>query len=68
MKFTVKDLQNQILFTGTKQDCMHFIKRRTYNRQEITVQKFDDTPVAHYTVPVTAEAAPPKPLWKRIFS
>jgi hypothetical protein len=69
MKFTVKDKNNKKIYTGTKQECMHFIKRRAYSRQEITLEEFDDTPAPHYTVPVTAESPPPtKSFFKRIFS
>jgi len=69
MKFTVQDKNNQILYTGTKQDCMHFIKRKKINRQEITIQKFDDTPTPHVTIPVTSDTPPPTPgFFKRFFN
>jgi len=52
MTFVLKDKNNQTLFTGTKQDCMHFIKRRALNRSEITLESVKGTqPALHYTVP-----------------
>jgi hypothetical protein len=67
MKFTVKDQQNKTLYIGSRQEVMHYIKREKLNRQEITLQKFSNDPVPHYTIPVTADKAPPKPWFKRIF-
>lgn len=67
MTFTVKDKQSNILFTGTKQDCVHFIKRKKFNRQEISIQTLDNKPAVHYTVPITATEGPPKNWFKRNF-
>ncbi len=68
MTFTLKDLNGNILHTGTKQDCMHFMKAQKFNRANITIQKLDSKPAPHYTVPITAEEAPPKSWIKRVFS
>jgi hypothetical protein len=68
MNFIVKDKNNNTLCTGTKQDCMHFIKRRGLNRQEVTINTFDTKPAPHYTVPVTSELPEPKGFFKRIFT
>lgn len=68
MNFVVKDLNNTILFTGTKQDCMHFIKRRHLNRLEISVSSLDAEPAYHTTSPVVEDVPPPKPFFKRLFS
>jgi len=69
MTFVLKDKNNQTLFTGTKQDCMHFIKRRALNRSEITLESVKDTqPAPHYTIPVTADPQPKKGWIKRIFN
>jgi hypothetical protein len=68
MNFTVKNKSNdEILFAGTKQECMHFIKCRKYNRQEISIQELDAEPAYHTTIPVVEETPPPKPFFKRIF-
>jgi hypothetical protein len=83
MKFTVNTLNNDILFTGTKQECMHFIKCSKLNRKEITIQKLEhksipseeipveeiyNKPMPHATIPITEDNPPPIPLYKRIFT
>jgi hypothetical protein len=69
MNFTVKNkVSDEVLFTGTKQDCMHFIKRRCLNRQEISVQTLNAEPAYHTTSPVVEDAPPPKPFFKRLFN
>jgi len=67
MKFTVQDAQNHTLFTGTKQECIRFAKRKKLNKQEITLEKFDDTPAPHYTIPITAEEDIPESFFNKIF-
>lgn len=75
MNFTLTDKNNAVLFNGSKQECMHFIKRRALNRAEITLQLSEDhKPSAHYTVPIEpieephSKGAVRKPFYKRIFS
>lgn len=69
MKFTLKDKNNNTLFTGTKQECMHFIKCRKLNRQEIKLESFKtDEPAVHYTSPIEEVAQIKKPFYKRLFS
>lgn len=65
MIFTIQDLNNNILHTGTKQECMHFIKRNKLDRRELTVQTINDKPTPHYTIPIIDE--PPKSWIRRIF-
>jgi len=67
MKFTVFNLKNDSLFTGTKQECMRFIKREKLNRRYITIEKQSDTPSPHYTIPVTEESLPKKDFFRRTF-
>jgi len=75
MKFTVYNKKDIPLFTGTKQECMHFIKREKLNRREITIEDpalkikvQNKEPAPHYTIPITAEIPPPKSFLTRIFS
>ena len=69
MTFTLKDKNNKKLFTGTKQECMHFIKCRKYSRHEVTLEPHPNTTKPHYTVPVTSEPTPKKAgFFKRIFN
>jgi len=74
MNFTLTDKNNTVLFNGSKQECMHFIKRRALNRTEITLQLSEDyKPSVHYTVPIesmeptNSKGARTKPFYKRIF-
>jgi len=67
MKLTVKDLNNNILFEGAKQECIHFIKLNKINRREITIQKLNDKPTAHYTIPITQNTKIPDPFFKPNF-
>lgn len=56
-----------LLTTGSKQELMHFIKCRKLDRLAVTIEKFDDEPSYHTTVPIT-EDTPPKPgFFKRVF-
>jgi hypothetical protein len=69
MNFTLKDNNNKTLFTGTKQDCMHFIKRRALDRQSINFEPLGNSePAPHYTVPIVNADQPKKGLFKRIFT
>lgn len=68
MKLQLKNKKtDEVLYTGTKQECMHFLKVRKLNRQDITIEKFDSTPSYHTAVPVTEDAPVKTPLFKRIF-
>lgn len=70
MKFTLKDkATDKILCTGTKQECMHFLKVRRYNRNEVYFETDNKIETFHTTVPVVKETPPPKPNFlKRIFT
>jgi hypothetical protein len=66
-KLSVVDKNKNILFSGTKNDCMNFIKVRKYSRDEINI--------IHHTLPrkePELEFKPEKPkvkydLFKRFF-
>ena len=70
MKFAIKNKEDgRILYTGTKQECMHHIKRNRLDRQTISLDIFDNKPTYHTTVPVVEDKEPPKqPFFKRLFS
>ncbi len=66
MNFVLKDKNDQTLMTGTKQECMHFIKLNRLNRREVTIEITENKkPAVHYTVPITKDKI--KPFYKRIF-
>ena len=68
MNFVLKNRLGEELFVGTKQECMHFIKCRKYNRQEVTLDKLDNKPAYHNTSMVVEDTPPPKkPFFKRFF-
>jgi len=67
MKLTVKDLNNNILFTGAKQECIHFIKLNKLNRREVTIEKLNDNPAPHYTIPITDDTELPQMFDKKIY-
>jgi hypothetical protein len=69
MILTVYDNNNNKLFTGTKQDCMHFIKRKNLNRTQIKISSDKPTPkVPECTYATTAPVTPqPEGFFKRIF-
>jgi len=67
MNFEIKSPDGDILFAGTKQDCMHYIKRQALQRGEFQLVTQDNKPAVHYTVPVTEDAPPPKGFFKRIY-
>lgn len=69
MKSIVKDLKGKKLCVGSKEQCMHFIKRRGYKRGEITIGKYTEL---HYTIPQVVQEEPnikiePVPWFKRIY-
>jgi len=68
MKLQVKNKNNnEILFTGTKQDCMHFIKRRAIDRHEIKIESVKVTePIESYTT--TSVEEPKKGFFTRIWN
>ncbi len=64
----IKDVTGKILYEGTKHDCMHFIKVRRLNRNEIVIEPLTvepEQPIIKTTAPV---ASKPKGFFKRIFS
>jgi len=65
-KMQVKDDSGRVLFIGSKQDCMHWIKVRRYDRANIHIEEFEVvTPELHTTAPIEPK---PKGFFKRIFS
>lgn len=69
MNFILKNkATGEKLHTGTKQECMHFIKCRKYNRHDIVLEPLDNEPTYHNTSMVTEEEPPKKPFFKRLFS
>jgi len=69
MKFTLKDKNNEVFFTGTKQECRHFLKCRRLSRHEFTMQAAPTIePAIHYTVPQSVEPEEKTiPFYKRMF-
>jgi hypothetical protein len=67
-KMIVLDKNNNELFVGTKQDCMHFIKVRRYQRDEIKVEAYNAPPLNIYTTAPSELKPEPKGFFKRIFS
>lgn len=68
-KMIVLDNNHNELFVGTKQDCMHFVKRRCYQRDEFKLVVFEDTPTTQIHTTAPSELKPqPKGFLKRIFS
>lgn len=70
MKFTLKNkVTQEVLCIGTKQECMHFIKCRKLNRDEVYFETNNEEPAYHTTVPITEDDPPKKiPFFKRMFS
>lgn len=71
MMLTVYNLKKEVLYTGTKQDCMHFIKRHKYNRDEISISTPprrkhlpEDAPIIETTAPIESK---PKGFFSRLF-
>ena len=68
MKFTLIDNNNVEIFTGTKQECRHYLKCRKLSRHSFTMQAAKTSePVVHYTVPVAEIQENITPFYKRIF-
>lgn len=67
MIFTLKDLNNNILCTGTRQECKYFMKLNKYSAQTTILERFSNKPAPHYTIPITEDSPPPKNIFKRIF-
>ena len=67
-KMIVLDTNDKQLFVGTKQDCMHFIKVRRYQRDEVKVEVYDAPPLDIYTTAPVELEPEPKGFLKRIFS
>ena len=65
----VLDNENRLLFEGTKQDCIHFVKRNQIQRGTYTMQELTDVPKYEAVPPPTITASPQKPkgIFKRIF-
>ena len=70
MFLTVYDLEQEPLFTGTKQDCKHYIKcrklvRGTYSIAQSRTKIYTDaTPIIETTAPIESK---PVGFWKRLF-
>ena len=68
MKMQLKNKNtDEVLYTGTKQQCMHFLKCRKLDRQAVELTVLDNTPSYHTAVPVTEDAPVKTPFFKRIF-
>lgn len=66
-KAVVKDVHGKILFTGTKQECMHFAKVKRFQRGEFTVGPVTvepEQPIVKTTAPIEANS---KGFFKRVF-
>lgn len=65
----VLDKNDNILFTGTKQDCMHFIKRRHFLRDQVKVQTVRSYNEAHPVDEKIITLSNPEPTgwFKRMF-
>lgn len=66
-KMIVQDKNNNKLFVGTKQDCMHYAKRHCLQQGEYSVKVYTidaATPPIYTTAPTESK---PKGFFKKIF-
>ena len=67
-KLTVHDLQGKKLFTGTKQDCMHFIKCRKLDHREVSIAAVTAEPEVTEIKTTAPIEAKPQGFFKRLFT
>lgn len=71
MLLNVYNLKEEVLFTGTKQDCMHFIKSRKLKRNEISIKSSDSSHMGpEDALPIETTApieSKPKGFFHKIF-